>query len=98
MKRRKEESKPDPEPIKSSNDSDYGGDFFDRESEPMDVDKRIIIGMQIGPVVFVLFSLTQDLQDGWNYVTITDRFVNFAIIAVGFIHWFKCNVKCIFSG
>ena len=83
LEKKKRKSKPDPEPIKSPKDSDYGEDFFDRESEPMDVDKRIIIGMQIGAVVFVLFSLIKILQDGWNYVTITDRFVNFAIIAVG---------------
>lgn len=82
-KKKPVEKKPDPSPKPVNNATSIGGDFVDKAEKWTDVDKKIIIGMQIAAVIFVLFSLFKVLQDGWIYATIVDRFLSFTIILIG---------------
>ena len=77
------EKKTDPSPEPNKITASGGDDFIDKAGKWTDVDSRVITGMQIAAVIFVLFSLLKVLQDGWIYATITDRFLSFMIIALG---------------
>ena len=77
------ENKKTPSPKPDNNVATGGGGTGDNAVKWGDNDKKIIIGMQIAAVIFVLFSLFKVLQDGWIYATITDRFLSFLIIAIG---------------
>ena len=77
------EKKTDPSPKPSKITASGGDDFIDNDGKWTDVDNRVITGMQIAAVIFVLFSLFKVLQDGWIYATIIDRLLSFTIIAIG---------------